>query len=332
MSNNNYLLDVRNLTKHFPVRGSIFGKTKEFVHAVDDISFSVQRGEVFGLVGESGCGKSTTGRAVLRLTEPTSGEIYFENENLLALDRGSLRRKRRSMQIIFQDPYSSLNPRMSIGSTLAEPFIVHRACRKEEIPERVKQLLATVGFEPDVVRRFPHEFSGGQRQRIAIARAIALKPQFIVADEPVSSLDVSVQAQIINLMADLRDQFQLTYLFISHSLPVVGHLCDRIAVMYLGKIVEMGTVEEIFFQNAHPYTRALLSSVPEPDPKQKSSRIVLQGEIPSAVRVPSGCRFHTRCPMADAACAVAEPEPEVLSPTHWSACFKYKEAMGWNEK
>jgi oligopeptide transport system ATP-binding protein len=324
------LLEVKNLTKHFPVGGRLFGKSKEFVHAVDDVSFSIRSGEVFGLVGESGCGKSTTGRLVLRLIEPTAGRIFFDGEDLLALDPKTLRRKRRSLQIIFQDPYSSLNPRLTIGSTLEEPFIVHHVGTRKEIQENLKVLLETVGFGTDVLRRYPHEFSGGQRQRIAIARAIALKPKFIVADEPVSSLDVSVQAQIINLLADLRDRFQLTYLFISHSLPVVGHLCNRIAVMYLGKIVEVGTTEEIFFQSAHPYTRALLSAVPEPDPKPRSKRLVLGGEIPSAVNIPSGCRFHPRCPIADAACAAAEPPPETLSATHWSACFKFREAAQIN--
>jgi peptide/nickel transport system ATP-binding protein len=327
MAENNVLLQVNHLKKYFPAGNRLlFGRAKEFVHAVDDISFFIRDGEVFGLVGESGCGKSTTGRLVLRLVDPTSGEVLFDHENLFSLDRESLRRKRRSMQIIFQDPYSSLNPRLRIRTTLAEPFIVHHVCKKKEIEEHLRSLLETVGFEPDVLDRFPREFSGGQRQRIAIARAIALKPKFIVADEPVSSLDVSVQAQIINLLADLRDQFQLTFLFISHSLPVVAHLCDRIAVMYLGKIVEEGTTEEVFTKSAHPYTRALLSSIPEPDPKPKSSRLVLRGEIPSAVRIPSGCRFHPRCPIADAACAVAEPPPETISATHWSACFKFNDA------
>jgi len=327
MVNNSDLLQVKELKKHFPSgRGWSFRGTKDLVHAVDGVSFSIHDGEVFGLVGESGCGKSTTGRLVIRLIEPTSGEILFGGENLLALGAESLRRLRRSMQIIFQDPYSSLNPRLRIRTTLAEPFIVHRICAKKEIEARLKQLLETVGFEPDVLNRFPHEFSGGQRQRIAIARAIALRPKFIVADEPVSSLDVSVQAQIINLLAELRDRFQLTFLFISHSLPVVAHLCDRIAVMYLGKIVELGTTEEIFYNSSHPYTRALLSAVPEPDPKPKSSRLVLRGEIPSAVKVPSGCRFHPRCPIADAGCAASEPPMESLSATHWTACFKYQEA------
>ncbi len=327
MSTKQPLLEVQGLTKHFPLGGQWWtGRPKDVVHAVDDVSFTIDGGEVLGLVGESGCGKSTLGRLILRLIEPTAGRILFDGEDLRALDRERLRRKRRFMQIVFQDPYSSLNPRMKIETTLSEPFIVHRACRKSEIREQLKPLLAAVGLDSEILERYPHEFSGGQRQRIAIARAIALKPKFIVADEPVSSLDVSVQAQIINLLSDLRRQFQLTYLFISHSLPVVGHLCDRIAVMYLGKIVETGTVQEIFFSSAHPYTRALLSAVPPPEPKLKSNRLVLPGEIPSAVKIPSGCRFHPRCPIADAHCAEAEPPVVTLSPTHGSACFKTQEA------
>lgn len=322
------LLQVENLIKHFPADSTRwFAKSKEFVHAVDGISFSIPAGEVFGLVGESGCGKSTAARLILRLIEPTSGKIQFDGMDWLALGEKELRRQRRVMQIIFQDPYSSLNPRMRIGAALAEPFEVHKVCSsRAEVRSRVEELLQMVGLDPQAFGRYPHEFSGGQRQRIAIARAIALKPKFVVADEPVSSLDVSVQAQIINLLADLREEFHLTYLFISHSLPVVSHLCDRIAVMYLGKIVEMGSRDEIFRNSGHPYTRVLLSAVLPPDPKPKSSRIVLRGEIPSAVKIPSGCRFHPRCPIADAHCAEAEPPVETLSATHWSACFKVNEA------
>src|SRR5256712_7095442 len=301
------LLSVRNLKKYFPIRRGVLSRVAAHVKAVDDISFDINKGETFGLVGESGCGKTTAGRAILRLIEPDAGTIRFDGIDLLGLGKQELRRKRRDMQIIFQDPYASLNPRMTIRTIVGEPFAIHQRASGSERNDRVADLLKTVGLDSSVMNRYPHEFSGGQRQRIGIARALALKPKLIVADEPVSALDVSIQAQIINLLADLQQQFGLTYLFISHAIPVIEHISTRIGVMYLGKLVEVGTSAQICLSPKHPYTQALLSAVPIPDPAAKKSRIVLRGDVPTPLNPPSGCRFHTRCPIAVDRCTVEEP-------------------------
>ncbi len=301
------LLKVQNLKKYFPIRRGVLSKVVAHVKAVDDISFKINRGETFGLVGESGCGKTTAGRAVLRLIEPDAGKIEFESVDLLSLSQHEMRRRRREMQIIFQDPYASLNPRMTIRAIIGEPFAIHGIAAGAERDDRVAQLLKTVGLDPTVMNRYPHEFSGGQRQRIGIARALALKPRLIVADEPVSALDVSIQAQIINLLADLQEEFGLTYLFISHAIPVIEHISTRIGVMYLGKLVEVGDSEQICLEPRHPYTQALLSAVPLPDPSVKKQRVVLKGDLPTPINPPSGCRFHTRCPVAVDRCKVEEP-------------------------
>ena len=314
------LLDVRHLKKYFPIRRGILSRVAAHVKAVDDVSFSLNPGETFGLVGESGCGKTTAGRAVLRLIEPDSGEIQFDGEDLLKLDSGALRRKRRDMQIIFQDPYASLNPRMTIRSIVGEPFAIHGITSGADRDARVAELLRTVGLDPSALNRYPHEFSGGQRQRIGIARALALRPKLIVADEPVSALDVSIQAQIINLLADLQSQFGLTYLFISHAIPVIEHISTRIGVMYLGKLVEVGTSEQIVSNPKHPYTQALLSAVPIPDPAARKQRIVLKGDVPTPINPPSGCRFHTRCPVAVDRCKVEEPPLRPLDDGRDVAC------------
>jgi oligopeptide transport system ATP-binding protein len=314
------LLSVRNLKKYFPVRRGVLSRVVAHVKAVDDISFDIFKGETFGVVGESGCGKTTAGRAILRLIEPDTGHIQFDGADLMKLDSTSLRKKRRDMQIIFQDPYASLNPRMTIRSIVGEPFAIHRLASGSEREQRVAALLKTVGLDPSVMNRYPHEFSGGQRQRIGIARAVALKPKLIVADEPVSALDVSIQAQIINLLADLQDQFQLTYLFISHGIPVIEHISDRIGVMYLGKLVEVGTSEQICLAPKHPYTQALLSAVPIPDPAARKQRIVLKGDVPTPINPPSGCRFHTRCPIAVDRCKVEEPPLRRLEDGRLTAC------------
>jgi oligopeptide/dipeptide ABC transporter ATP-binding protein len=301
------LLSVQHLKKYFPIHQGVLGRAAAHVKAVDDISFDIRRGETFGLVGESGCGKTTAGRAILRLLEPDSGTIRFEGIDLRALGKQELRRKRRDMQIIFQDPYASLNPRMTIRAIVGEPFAIHKIASGVERDDRVAGLLKTVGLDPSVMSRYPHEFSGGQRQRIGIARALALKPKLIVADEPVSALDVSIQAQIINLLADLQQQFGLTYLFISHAIPVIEHISTRIGVMYLGKLVEVGTSSQICTDPKHPYTQALLSAVPIPDPAAKKQRVVLVGDVPTPINPPPGCRFHTRCPVAIDRCRVDEP-------------------------
>ncbi|MDR5682979.1 MAG: dipeptide ABC transporter ATP-binding protein [Armatimonadota bacterium] len=315
------ILEVRNLVKHFPItKGFIFQRQVGAVRAVDDISFSIREGETLGLVGESGCGKTTAGRVILRLMEPTSGEVIFQGQNVFRLNREELRRMRRDMQIIFQDPYSSLNPRMTVGDIIGEPLEIHRLARGREKVRRVQELLEIVGLSPYHVNRYPHEFSGGQRQRIGIARALAVNPKLIICDEPVSALDVSIQAQVINLLEELQKEFKLTYLFIAHDLSVVKHISDRIAVMYLGKIVELAPADELFENPQHPYTEALLSAVPIPDPEIRRERIILPGDVPSPVNPPSGCRFHTRCMYAVESCRTEEPPFEEVLPGHWVAC------------
>ncbi|PYS84282.1 MAG: peptide ABC transporter substrate-binding protein [Acidobacteria bacterium] len=317
------LVRVRGLVKHFPVTDS-----DDVVRAVDGVTFEIFRGETLGLVGESGCGKSTVGRCLLRLIEPTRGEVRFEGEDVLTLSGGELRRLRREMQIIFQDPYASLNPRMKVRDIVAEPLVIHRIGDRGERRERVADLLRKVGLDPDYMNRYPHEFSGGQRQRIGIARALALNPKLVVADEPVSALDVSVQAQVVNLLADLQGEFNLTYLFISHGLAVVEHISDRVAVMYLGRIVEVATAEELYTNPLHPYTRALLSAIPVPDPTRKRERIVLKGDVPTPIRPPAGCRFHTRCPEALPECSQIDPDLREVRPGHTVACIR---VPGWPE-
>ncbi len=318
---NDVLLELKNVKKYFPVKAGILRRTVGHVKAVDDISFSIKRGETLGLVGESGCGKSTTGRTILRLLEATEGEIYFEGENILDLDKKSLRALRRQMQIIFQDPYASLNPRMKVADIIGEPLDIHNLVdSKQERRERVQELLEEVGLLPDHMKRYPHEFSGGQRQRIGVARALAVNPKLIIADEPVSALDVSIQAQVINLMEELQEEFNLTYLFIAHDLSVVQHISDRIAVMYLGKIVELADERELFENTLHPYSRSLLSAIPVADPHYETDRIILEGDVPSPVDPPSGCRFHPRCPEEIDICSEVEPEFKEYEDGHWSAC------------
>ena len=314
------VLEVRNLVKYFPVRRGVFRRTVAEVHAVDDVSFDVRPGETLSLVGESGSGKTTTGRCVLRLVEPTSGEVRFEGQDVLGLDPGSLRKLRRKTQVIFQDPYSSLNPRMKVGSIVAEPLVIHRVGTRQERAERTAELLAMVGLDPQVRSRYPHEFSGGQRQRIGIARALALNPRFIVADEPVSSLDVSIQAQILNLLVDLQEKLNLSYLFIAHDLRIVEHISDRVAVMYLGKLVEVAPTAELYRSPQHPYTQALLASVPEPDPQKTKSAPLAQGDPPTPLYPPSGCRFHPRCPVAVERCRSEEPPLVDIGGGHLAAC------------
>ncbi|HET7114207.1 MAG TPA: dipeptide ABC transporter ATP-binding protein [Pyrinomonadaceae bacterium] len=317
------LVSVRGLVKHFPVEGS-----DDVVRAVDGVSFQIFAGETLGLVGESGCGKSTVGRCLLRLIEPTAGQVNFQGRDILALDKKQLRQIRREMQIIFQDPYASLNPRMKIGDIVGEPLVIHNEGTKSDRRERVAQLLRRVGLDPDYMNRYAHEFSGGQRQRIGVARTLALNPKLIVADEPVSALDVSVQAQVVNLLQELQQEFRLTYLFISHGLAVVEHISTRVAVMYLGRIVEIAPAAELYAQPLHPYTQALLSAIPIPDPRQKRNRIILQGDVPTPINPPSGCRFRTRCPIAIEDCAHTDPELREVLPGHSVACIR---VPGWFE-
>jgi oligopeptide transport system ATP-binding protein len=316
------LLDVRGLSKQFPLKGGLLGREAGSVHAVNGVDFHIDRGETLGLVGESGCGKSTTGRCVLRLIEPTSGEIRFEGRDVGSMQAAELRVLRRDIQIIFQDPYASLNPRMTVGAIVGEALIIHKLTQtRAQFEERVVNLLETVGLRADDISRHPHEFSGGQRQRIGIARSLAVEPKLIVCDEPVSALDVSIQAQVINLLEDLQQQLGLAYLFIAHDLSVVEHISRRVAVMYLGRIVEMASARELYTSPLHPYSEALLSAVPIPDPKVKRQRIRLQGEVPSPVQPPSGCHFHTRCPIARAPlCNTESPPLKQSADGHWVAC------------
>ncbi len=318
------LLTVRNLVKQFPVRGGILRRVVDNVHAVDGVGFDLGASETLGLVGESGCGKSTTGRCILRLIEPTSGEVVFEGRDVRALNGRDLAAIRRDMQIIFQDPFASLNPRMTVAAIIGEALEIHGLAKnRREREEKVADLLTTVGLRPEHMARFPHEFSGGQRQRIGIARALAVSPKLIICDEPVSALDVSIQAQVINLLEDLQEKFGLSYLFIAHDLSVVEHISDRVAVMYLGRIVEIAPSRDLYADPLHPYTEALLSAVPIPDPTIRRERIRLQGDIPSPLNPPGGCRFHTRCPIAEKGlCDTASPEFREAKPGHWVACHK----------
>ena len=319
------ILEVTDLKMHFPVgSGLLSRKPTGYVKAVDGVSFTVKRGETLGLVGESGCGKTTTGRCILQLYKPTAGKVKFDGQELTELNTKAMRAMRREMQVIFQDPYSSLNPRMTAGNIIGEPLIVHGLVKgKQEYREKVAELLANVGLNPYMADRFPHEFSGGQRQRIGVARALSVSPKFIVADEPVSALDVSIQAQIINLLEDLQEQFNLTYLFIAHDLSVVRHISDRVGVMYLGHMVEMADRTEIYRNPAHPYTKALLSAVPIPDPvlDAQRDRVLLAGEVPSPLNPPSGCVFHPRCPVANDSCSLHLPELREVEPDHHAACL-----------
>lgn len=317
------LLEVRNLKTYFPLKRGLLGRPRGFVKAVDDVSFFIRRGETLGLVGESGCGKTTTGKSILRLIEPTSGEIVFEGQDLMGLNQNQMRKMRREMQLIYQDPYSSLNPRLTVGEIIAEPLVVHDLLDRQGREERVRELLEVVGLSPDHMYRYPHEFSGGQRQRVGIARALALNPKFIVCDEPVSALDVSIQSQILNLLVDLQKEFGLTYLFIAHGLAAVKHISDRVAVMYLGKIVEIADSQVIYDRPLHPYTQALISAIPVPNPKIQKERILLEGDVPSPVNPPSGCRFHTRCRHCFERCREEEPPLVDKGNGHLVACHLY---------
>ena len=322
MTENNVLLRVNNLVKHFPIMRGFIQKQVGAVRAVDDVSFVVKRGETLGLVGESGCGKSTTGRSILQLYRPTSGEVLFDGVDLAKTKGEELRKMRRKMQMIFQDPYASLNPRMTVGEIVGEPLLVHNISNEKETNERVRHLLELVNLNPSFATRYPHEFSGGQRQRIGVARALALQPSFIVCDEPISALDVSIQAQVVNLLEELQEKFNLTYLFIAHDLSMVRHISDRVAVMYLGVIVELTTRDELYGNPLHPYAQALLSAVPIPDPVVEATRkrTILVGDVPSPANPPSGCRFRTRCPIAQPMCAESRPEFREVKPGHFVAC------------
>ncbi len=320
------LLDVRHLQVYFPIRRGLMKKIVGHVHAVEDVSFSVRRKEVFALVGESGCGKSTTGSAILRLIEPTGGQVYFNGDDLSALSEEEMRLKRRDMQFIFQNPYSSLNPRMNVWKLLSEPLKVHFQLPPEELRARVENMLQLIGMTPDQLERYPHQFSGGQKQRISIARALITHPSFVVADEPVSALDVSIQAQILNLMMELQQEMELSLIFISHDLNVVRHISNSVGVMYLGSIMEMGDTEEVYRHPAHPYTQALLSAVPSHDPTHKQRHIVLEGDVPNPAAPPSGCPFHTRCGRCTGECKERKPELKEIAPNHYAACHHAGEA------
>ena len=320
--NSGALLDARNIVKHFPIKGGVFLKQIAAVKAVENVSLTINEGETLGLVGESGCGKTTFGRAILRLEEPTAGEVYFENENILTYDQSQMRALRKKMQIIFQDPFSSLNPRKTVSHIVGEPLLIHGVKSRAERDERVLDLLRVVGLRKESMRRYPHQFSGGQRQRIGVARALALHPKLVVCDEAVSALDVSIQAQVINLLKELQDDFGLTYLFISHDLSVVEHVSDRVAVMYLGKIVEIAPSKILYKEPLHPYTQALLSAVPIPDPSvPRADRIILKGDVPSPIDPPPGCSFHPRCLYAQETCRQNEPALNEINPGHFAACF-----------
>jgi oligopeptide transport system ATP-binding protein len=319
----NKLLEVRNLRKHFPIQAGLLQRTVGHVKAVDDISFYVEKGETLGLVGESGCGKSTTGRLIVKLLDPTEGSIHFEGKDVSNLSQKEMKAFRRQIQMVFQDPYASLNPRKTVGTLLEEPYIIHNMHTAKERKEKVLELLEIVGLSPTYYDRYPHEFSGGQRQRIGIARALTLKPKLIVADEPVSALDVSIQSQVLNLMEDLQEEFNLTYIFIAHDLSVVKHISDRVGVMYLGKIAEIGSNEEIYRNPLHPYTQSLLSAVPIPNPKAKRERIILKGDVPSPSNPPKGCVFHTRCPKAMDHCRTEVPVLREYGQGHYVSCHLY---------
>ncbi len=322
MSSSTDLLVVKKLVKYFPVRSGLLQRTVAWARAVDGVSFNVRQGETLGLVGESGCGKTTIGRSILRLVEPTAGEVFFEGVNVLKLRRKTLKAIRRDMQIIFQDPYASLDPRMRVGEAIAEGLKIHKLANKQSRNQTVLELLRKVGMEEYHAQRYPHEFSGGQRQRIGIARALALQPKFIVADEPVSALDVSIQSQVLNLLKDLQQEFRLTYLFIAHNLSVVEHISDRVAVMYLGRIAELAGRDELYRNPLHPYTQALMSAIPVPNPRARRERIILEGDVPSLLTPPSGCRFNPRCPVALDICAQVEPDMREVSSNHWAACWR----------
>ena len=329
--NNNHngeaLVEVDNLVKYFPVRAGLLQRVVNQVKAVDDVSFFVKKGETLGLVGESGCGKTTVGRTMLRLIEPTGGAVKFEGRDVFSMKPSELKKTRRDMQIIFQDPYASLDPRVPIGESIMEGLHIHRIGTLKERVDIMLETLKKVGLEDYHARRYPHEFSGGQRQRIGIARALALRPKFIICDEPVSALDVSIQSQVLNILKDLQTEFGLTYLFIAHNLSVVEHVSNRVAVMYLGKMVELTTREELFRNPLHPYTQALMSAIPIPNPRLKRQRVILKGDVPSPLNPPSGCRFHPRCPAAIEICSQKEPQFKELAPDHWAACWVAEQSL-----
>ncbi|MBU6081019.1 dipeptide ABC transporter ATP-binding protein [Allobacillus halotolerans] len=325
MSNQPVVLEVKNLKKHFPIKGGVFKTTQGYVKAVDGISFSIKENETFSIVGESGCGKSTAGRTILRLLEPTEGEVWFNGENLYDIKKRAFRKKRKDFQLIFQDPYSSLNPRMTVQELLVEPLLTHDLCSKKEAIEKAKEMVDRVGLSEKHLSRFPHEFSGGQRQRISIARALIVHPKLVILDEAVSALDVSVQSQILNLLIDLQEEFELTYIFISHDLNVVKHLSDRVGVMYLGQMMELAKTDDLYKEPLHPYTKALLSAIPNLSTTEKKERIILQGDVPDPSNPPSGCPFRLRCPAAHDRCVTENPVFQEVKNDHWVACHLYDE-------